>query len=242
MFFLSFINFVDMHTLPHQPQVDRKGVGILFGTRPFMLTNKKQPPEEGLCSCDHHAPVITTGEHMRTNSLCSRSYQQGNMTPTMISGGMQPQHWLCCVSSSLAWCRDQSAWPDITGACVPPVWHLCPSSAHTQQSGERDEQTSNTLMNRHTNKQTHRQQRVHRHRNIQALGGWVGSRMIYVDCVPTLQLPSYMSIVLDVRGCVIVRWFACTTSTYVLSPLLGWPWPWVSTMGVSTCLLTALMS
>ena len=72
----------------------------------------------------------------------------------------------------------------------------------------------------------------------------MGSRIIYVDCVPTSQLPSYMSIMLDVRACVTVRWSACTTSTYVLSPLLGWPWPCVSTMGVSTmgmstCLLTA---
>ena len=55
------INFVDMHTLPHQQQVDRKGVGILLGTRPFYADKHityNSPLNRGLCSCDHHRGML----------------------------------------------------------------------------------------------------------------------------------------------------------------------------------------
>ena len=130
------------------------------------MRNQQPPQREAVLLRPPHGNTWETNSPQLSGWAVLPFISTGNMTPTMISGGMQPSID-CCVSRSLAWRRDQSAWPDITGVCVPPLWHLCPSSAHTLQSGERDEQTSNTLTNRHTNKQTHRQQRVHRHGNRQ---------------------------------------------------------------------------
>ena len=49
------------------------------------------------------------------------------------------------------------------------------------------------------------------------------SRMIYVDCVPTSQLPSYISLMLDVRGCMTVRWSACIQQTRMYCHHLAYP-------------------